>query len=377
MHALALDNVTKHFGRVVAVSGLSMRVEPAEFVTLLGPSGCGKSTTLNMIAGLETIDEGNIYIGDVLVNHLQPRDRDIAMVFQNYALYPHMTVFDNLAFPLKARHTPRVELSKIVDDVATILGIKDLLGRLPKQLSGGQRQRVALGRAMVRSPRLFLMDEPLSNLDAKLRVHMRAELRHLHDTLQITTVYVTHDQAEAMTLSDRLAVLNGGLLQQIGTPRQVYEQPVNLFVAGFLGSYPMNFFEGVLRGGEDACVVSGDLRYGLAPTMAAHLMSQSQDGKVTVGARPEHVRIALTEEPGGIPGEIYVVEQMGSDTLVYVFVDSRSFMARMEPDFPGRSGDRAWIVLDPARLCVFDSSSEAALWWGRPARPPKEAASSR
>jgi multiple sugar transport system ATP-binding protein len=372
MPALVLENVTKRFGKVTATSHLSMRVEPGEFVTILGPSGCGKSTTLNMIAGLETIDEGEMFIGDVRVNNLQPKDRDIAMVFQNYALYPHMTVFENLAFPLKARRTPHVEIGKIVDNVANILGIRELLGRLPRQLSGGQRQRVALGRAMVRCPRLFLMDEPLSNLDARLRIHMRAELRHLHDTLKITTIYVTHDQAEAMTLSDRIAILNQGVLQQIGTPRQVYEQPTNIFVSGFLGNYPMNFFDGTLRGGENAHVDSGDLRYALTPTMAAYLTRESKADQVTLGARPEHVRIVLAEEPNGIPGEIYVVEQMGSDTLVDVLIGARHFLARMEPSFPGRPGDRAWVVLDPTRLYVFDSTKQTALWWGRPATVSQE-----
>jgi multiple sugar transport system ATP-binding protein len=366
-----LDNVTKRFGKVIATDHLSMRVEPGEFVTLLGPSGCGKSTTLNMIAGLEKIDEGKILIGDTLVNDLQPKDRDIAMVFQNYALYPHLTVFENLAFPLKARRTPGAEITKVVSNVAAVLGIPELLARLPKQLSGGQRQRVALGRAMVRSPRLFLMDEPLSNLDAKLRIQTRAELRHLHETLKTTTIYVTHDQAEAMTLSDRIAILNGGVLQQMGTPHQVYEQPANIFVAGFLGSYPMNFFNGTVQGGVGACIDAGDMRFPLTTAAAVHLVRESQGGKVTVGARPENVRVALAEEPGGIAGEIYVVEQLGSDTLVDVAVGSRRFMARMEPNFPGAAGDRAWVVLDEACLHIFDTASQTALWWGYPARISK------
>ncbi|MFH1928493.1 MAG: ABC transporter ATP-binding protein [Chloroflexota bacterium] len=368
MPALVLENLTKRFGRVVAVSRLNVRVEPGEFVTLLGPSGCGKSTTLNMIAGLEAIDEGNILIGDVLVNNLQPKDRDVAMVFQDYALYPHMTVLQNLAFPLKARRTPPAEIAPIVANTAAILGIEDLLERLPKQLSGGQRQRVALGRAMVRNPRVFLMDEPLSNLDAKLRIHMRAELRHLHDILKTTTVYVTHDQAEAMTLSDRIAVLKDGVLQQIGTPRQVYEKPLNAFVAGFLGSYPMNFFDGTLLGGSESRVECSDYCYGLPQAMAAHLVSTASDSKIILATRPEHVRVVLTEEANGLPGEIYVVEQMGSDTLVSVSIGSRRFLSRMEPSFPGRSGERAWVVLDPARLYAFDSNSQEGLWWsGRPA----------
>jgi multiple sugar transport system ATP-binding protein len=367
MPALVLENVTKRFGRIVAVDHMSMRVEQGEFVTLLGPSGCGKSTTLNMIAGLEATDEGKILIGDVLVNNLQPKDRDIAMVFQNYALYPHMTVFDNLAFPLKARRTSRVDIAKIVESVSTTLGIGDLLDRLPKQLSGGQRQRVALGRAMVRCPRVFLMDEPLSNLDAKLRIHMRAELRHLHEALKITTVYVTHDQAEAMTLSDRVAVLNNGILQQMGSPRQVYDQPKNVFVAGFLGSYPMNFFTGALCNGGDAYLDCRDFHYALPRDMASYLATRSKGRSVIVGARPEHVRVLTGAQADGIAGDIYVVEQMGSDTLVEVTVGKQRFMARMDPGFAGRSGERAWVVLRPDRLCVFDGASEQALWWGQPA----------
>lgn len=364
MPALVLDNVTKRFGQVIAVNRVSMRVEPGEFVTLLGPSGCGKSTTLNMIAGLETINEGKILIGETLVNNLPPKDRDIAMVFQNYALYPHMTVFENMAFPLKARRTPRAEMAKIVDNVANILGIRELLSRLPKQLSGGQRQRVALGRAMVRCPKLFLMDEPLSNIDAKLRIQMRAELRHLHETLKITTIYVTHDQAEAMTLSDRVAVLSNGVLQQLGAPREVYECPTNVFVAGFIGNYPMNFFSGSLHRGGNAFVECGDFRYGLEPKMAGQLARATTNGQITVGARPEHTRVSLVEESNAIPCNIYVVEEMGSDTLVDVSVGSRRFMARMEPDFPGKTGDRAWVVFDPARLYLFDTDTQQAIWWG-------------
>ncbi|MCL5074486.1 MAG: ABC transporter ATP-binding protein [Chloroflexi bacterium] len=374
MPALVLEHVTKRFGRVIAVNQLSMRVEPGEFVTLLGPSGCGKSTTLNMIAGLETIDEGQIIIGDTLVNHLQPKDRDVAMVFQNYALYPHMTVFDNMAFPLRARRVPRTEIGKIVNSVANTLGIKGLLDRLPKQLSGGQRQRVALGRAMVRCPRVFLMDEPLSNLDAKLRIQMRAELRHLHDSLKITTVYVTHDQAEAMMLSDRIAVIDNGMLQQMGTPREVYNQPLNLFVAGFLGSYPMNFFDSALHGGTSPYLSCGEFHYTLLQPMADYLSSEASNSHVCVGIRPEHVYIALTETPNAIPGEIYVVEQMGSDTLVEVSTGSQRFTARMGPDFEGRPHDRTWLILDPTRLYVFDSTTNTTLWWGKPAKASNKGA---
>lgn len=366
MPAVVLDRISKRFGTVRAVDALSMRIEQGEFVTLLGPSGCGKSTTLNMIAGLETIDEGRILIGDVLVNHLAPKDRDIAMVFQSYALYPHMNVFDNMAFPLKARRVARPEIARTVKNVAGTLGIQALLDRLPKQLSGGQRQRVALGRAMVRSPRVFLMDEPLSNLDAKLRIQMRAELRHLHETLKTTTVYVTHDQAEAMTLSDRVAVLKDGVLQQYGTPREVYGEPANLFVAGFLGTYPMNFARGTLEGGDLFCLDCGDFRYPLPPEMARVLAAAVPDRKIVLGVRPEHVRVTLSARPDAIPGEIFVVEQMGSEMLVEVSTGAQRFAARTDPSFEGRTGDRAWIVLDPARVYVFAATGEATVWWGKP-----------
>jgi multiple sugar transport system ATP-binding protein len=362
MLPIILESLTKRFGEVIAVRDLSLSIEPGEFVTLLGPSGCGKSTTLNMLAGLETVDEGVIYFGDVPVNELPPKDRDVAMVFQNYALYPHMSVFDNIAFPLKARKLSPDEVQKMVQGVAATLGIGNLLGRLPKELSGGQRQRVALGRAIVRSPKAFLMDEPLSNLDAKLRIQMRAELRHLHDTLKTTTVYVTHDQAEAMTLSDRIAVLNEGILQQVGTPTQVYQQPSNVFVAGFLGSYPMNFVEGSIRIRQNACIEWDGLQYGIAQDLARRLADGASSERVIVGIRPEHTRVALSPEPNAIRGEIFVVEQMGSDALVLVETSEAQFMARMEPTFPGQAKDPAWVCLDPEKLLIFDADTENALF---------------
>src|SRR5215210_5418756 len=251
MASVTLDHVTKRFGEVTAVNDININVNDKEFLVLVGPSGCGKSTTLRLIAGLEELSSGNIYIGDRLVNDVAPKDRDIAMVFQSYALYPHMSVYDNLAFGLKLRKTPKKEIDRRVHEAAEILGIGTLLNRKPKQLSGGQRQRVALGRAIVREPKVFLMDEPLSNLDAKLRVQTRAELIKLHRRLGITTVYVTHDQVEAMTMGDRIAVMSNGVVQQCDKPLVLYNHPVNLFVAGFIGSPAMNFFEGKIASGDN------------------------------------------------------------------------------------------------------------------------------
>ncbi|HEY8497197.1 MAG TPA: sn-glycerol-3-phosphate ABC transporter ATP-binding protein UgpC, partial [Limnochordales bacterium] len=255
MARVVLENVTKRYGNVVAVNKANLVIEDEEFVVLVGPSGCGKSTTLRMIAGLEEITEGNIYIGDRLVNDVPPKDRDIAMVFQNYALYPHMNVYDNMAFGLKLRKFPKDEIDRRVREAARMLGIEHLLDRKPKQLSGGQRQRVAVGRAIVREPAAFLMDEPLSNLDAKLRVQMRAELSKLHNRLRTTTIYVTHDQTEAMTMGDRIVVMKDGFIQQVGAPLEIYENPNNVFVAGFIGSPAMNFLNAVLRRDGDDVVV--------------------------------------------------------------------------------------------------------------------------
>src|SRR5579884_2630274 len=276
MAGVTLEHVVKRFGDVVAVNDVSIEIEDKEFLVLVGPSGCGKSTILRLIAGLEELTDGNIYIGNRLVNDVAPKDRDIAMVFQSYALYPHMSVYDNLAFGLRLRHTPKKEIDRRVHEAAEILGIEMLLNRKPKQLSGGQRQRVALGRAIVREPQVFLMDEPLSNLDAKLRVATRAELVKLHRRLQTTVIYVTHDQVEAMTMGNRIAVLRDGMLQQLGTPQDVYSKPANMFVAGFIGSPAMNFFRGELQGtdGELRVRASG-IELLLPPEIAAATKSHS------------------------------------------------------------------------------------------------------
>jgi ABC-type sugar transport system ATPase subunit len=306
---------------MVAVDDLSLDVGDGEFLILVGPSGCGKSTALRMVAGLEKISAGKIVVGGEVINDIPPKNRDIAMVFQNYALYPHMTVEKNLGFALQQRRTPKDELHQRVHSMAELLGLEELLKRRPGQLSGGQRQRVAMGRALVREPRVFLLDEPLSNLDAKLRVQMRAELKKLHHRLGITTIYVTHDQVEAMTLGDRIAVLSAGRLQQIGAPQDVYDHPTNVFVAGFIGSPPMNLLRGSVSGG---LVEAGDLafqREGIA------------DGPVIVGLRPEGLGVVGDSDPGpGFEVHVDVVEPLGDEVLVHGSVAARDAGVRIEPE---------------------------------------------
>src|ERR687883_768672 len=312
MASVVLDHVTKKFGDVTAVNDLSIQVQDREFLVLVGPSGCGKSTGLRLVAGLEEISAGDIFIGDRLVNDVAPKDRDIAMVFQSYALYPHMTVYDNLAFGLKLRKTPKAEIDRRVKEAAEILGLQNLLKRKPKQLSGGQRQRVALGRAIVREPQVFLMDEPLSNLDAKLRVETRAGLIKLHQRLLTTTVYVTHDQTEAMTMGHRIAVLRDGLLQQLDTPQTLYDRPANLFVAGFIGSPAMNFFQGQIeRANGRVDVLMGDQRLPIDESeLALHPGLGERAGEpVVVGIRPEHLQdAALAANGRSIRGQVQLKE---------------------------------------------------------------------
>jgi multiple sugar transport system ATP-binding protein len=309
---------------VVAVEDFNLEIDDKEFIVLVGPSGCGKSTTLRMIAGLEDITRGELYIDDELMNDIEPKDRDIAMVFQNYALYPHMTVRQNIAFPLKLRKLPKEEIDRLVDQAAEILGITDYLERKPKALSGGQRQRVAIGRAIVREPRLLLMDEPLSNLDAKLRNQMRAEIIKLRQRINSTFVYVTHDQTEAMTLGDRIVIMKDGRVQQIGTPQEVFDHPVNLFVAGFIGTPQMNFYDGeLIKDGETYKVKYQDAEIALSEQKQQNLKENNvQPQKVTIGVRPEH--IFLTNEEGqSIKGKVDVTEMMGSSIHVHVRNDEK------------------------------------------------------
>jgi multiple sugar transport system ATP-binding protein len=361
-----LDHVTKKYGDVLAVNDLTIQVQDREFLVLVGPSGCGKSTGLRLIAGLEEISSGDIYIGDRRVNDVAPKDRDIAMVFQSYALYPHMTVFDNLAFGLKLRHTPKVEIDRRVKEAAEILGLQNLLARKPKQLSGGQRQRVALGRAIVREPQVFLMDEPLSNLDAKLRVQTRAELIKLHHRLQSTVVYVTHDQVEAMTMGSRIAVMKDGILQQLDTPQNLYDRPANTFVAGFIGSPAMNFFSGqiVANGSDEVHVQANGLELAVPGSLVAKLKPLASR-EVVFGIRPEDIH-HLSERPDAPDGQrarvaVEVVEPLGSEQYVYLLSGGHEFTARMDTRNTIRADEELDVVFDTEKLHVFDRLTEQAL----------------
>ena len=364
MASLTLDHVSKRFGEVVAVNDVNIAVKDKEFLVLVGPSGCGKSTCLRLIAGLEELSDGNIYIGDRLVNDVAPKDRDIAMVFQSYALYPHMSVYDNLAFGLKLRKTPRKEIEQRVNQAAEILSIRELLQRKPKQLSGGQRQRVALGRAIVREPQVFLMDEPLSNLDAKLRVQTRAELIKLHQRLQTTVIYVTHDQVEAMTMGNRIAVLRDGMLQQLGSPQEVYSHPANMFVAGFIGSPAMNFFRGELQGADgELRVRASGIELVLPPDIAAATKSHTSR-EVVLGVRPEDIHDGRTEQANGNqPSRVMVdvIEDMGNETYVYLTVGDTSFTARMDAGLRASPGDDLPILIDGHKIHLFDPATEKAI----------------
>jgi sn-glycerol 3-phosphate transport system ATP-binding protein len=386
MARVALHNVTKRFpGGTCALDDLSLEIPDGEFLILVGPSGCGKTTALRLIAGLEKATSGTIMIGDTAVNGVSPRDRDIAMVFQNYALYPHMTVYRNLGFGLRERRTPKREVDRRVREISTILGLDDLLKRRPAQLSGGQRQRVAMGRALVREPKAFLLDEPLSNLDAKLRVQMRAELKRLHAKLGITTIYVTHDQIEAMTLADRIVVMSAGQALQIGTPQEVFSRPANLFVAGFIGSPAMNMLRGraSARGSADTEITAGELRF-TRPGVP--------DGEVVVGIRPECLAPAPSDAAGAahltrpthptLDLEVDLVEPLGEQALVHGTVTGTAAHSGAEEEqtilteptsrapvtavFPAMglpgTGDRVRVRVDPGRIYLFDAATGEAIW---------------
>ncbi len=355
-----MKNVTKRFGEVVAVNNVSLDIREGEFLVLLGPSGSGKTTLLRLLAGLEQLTEGDIYIEDSLVNNLPPRHRNIAMVFQNYALYPHMSVFENLAYPLKIRKRSKEEIAKCVREVAEVLEISELFKRRPKQISGGQKQRVALGRAMIRKASLFLMDEPLSNLDAKLRVQMRAELRRLQKSMGTTTVYVTHDQAEAMTLADRVAVLNNGVIQQIDSPDEVYFHPVNRFVAGFMGSPQMNFFVGSYKEGK---IKTDYFEYLLPPEVVKKLEKKGKVEKIYFGIRPEDVIVSKIKIKGGYNARIYVSELMGAESFVFFTIGNsvERFLSRTSPDFRGDMDESIWVSFKEDKIHIFDYDTDAAI----------------
>jgi multiple sugar transport system ATP-binding protein len=346
MAAVGICDVTKAFGAVQIIHGVNVMISDGEFVVLVGPSGCGKSTLLRMIAGLENITSGEIRIGDRVVNSMPPKERDVAMVFQNYALYPHMTVADNMGFSLKLRGAPQAEVETRINRAADILGLAPLLGRFPRQLSGGQRQRVAMGRAIVRDPQVFLFDEPLSNLDAKLRVAMRTEIKELHQRLTTTTIYVTHDQIEAMTMADRIVVMHDGLVEQIGAPLDLYDRPQNLFVAGFIGSPAMNFFKGAIRtNGRSEFECASGVHLPLAGAPA------SSDGRQAVyGIRPEHLVIA----EDGVEAEILVVEPTGSELQVAAKIGGADVTAVFRERYHFKPGDKIRLKPDPTLVHLFD-----------------------
>jgi multiple sugar transport system ATP-binding protein len=374
MAAIEFDHVTKRFpDGTVAVDEIELEVADGEFMIFVGPSGCGKTTALRMVAGLEEITSGEIRVGGQVVNDLEPPDRDIAMVFQNYALYPHMSVADNMGFPLRMQRMKKPEARKRVREVAELLGIEALLDRKPRQLSGGQRQRVAMGRAIIRHPRAFLMDEPLSNLDAKLRVQMRAELVKLHRRLGVTTIYVTHDQTEAMTLGQRVAVLNHGVIQQVDTPQGLYWRPVNTFVASFIGSPPMNFIRGRLA---DGAVELGQYRIELPPPLRGKVATSGED--VLVGLRPEGFEDARVDDSGGaavLPAEVEITEQLGPETYAYfrvagldvVEIGDRpvelagALSARLDPRTRAAAGERLSLTVDAEGLHLFDLETGQSL----------------
>ncbi len=365
MASVTFDHVYKKYGDVTAVNDLDIQIEDKEFLVLVGPSGCGKTTALRCLAGLEEITSGEIRIADRVVNDVAPKDRDIAMVFQSYALYPHLSVYDNMAFGLKLRKMPKEEIKRRVNEAADILGIQDFLHRKPRQLSGGQRQRVAVGRAIVREPKVFLFDEPLSNLDAKLRVQMRAEINKLHQRLQTTFIYVTHDQTEAMTMATRIAVINKGVLQQLDTPQNLYDSPNNLFVAGFIGSPAMNFFRGKLRkDGDKLLVDAGDFSAGI-PAKFSKPYEPHAGKDIIFGIRPENIHDADFVPPNidveRVDVKVDVTELMGNEIFLYLMRGKNTFVARVDPRSKMRVGQEAAVAFDMDSFHIFDATTEQAI----------------
>jgi multiple sugar transport system ATP-binding protein len=363
MARVAIRSLNKKFDEVHVVKDVNIDIRDKEFVVLVGPSGCGKTTTLRMVAGLESITSGSVLINEKVVNELAPMDRDIAMVFQNYALYPHMSVYDNMAFGLKMRKFDRSEIAKRVNEAAEILGIHDYLKRKPRQLSGGQRQRVALGRAIVRHPQVFLFDEPLSNLDAKLRVQMRVELKKLHERLGTTAIYVTHDQVEAMTLGDRVVVMRDGWVQQVGDPMELYNEPANRFVAGFIGSPAMNFAHVRIAGANGALWAEGEGIRLRVPGPLTNRLGPYVGQEVALGIRPEDMRVASDADPAemNLDAVVEVVERLGSEILLDVAVGPVMMVASVEPTVGAKVHDRLRLAVNSHRMHFFDSENEAAI----------------
>lgn len=367
MASLSLKHIYKKYpGGVTAVSDFNLEIKDKEFLVFVGPSGCGKSTTLRMIAGLEEITEGELFIGDRLVNDVAPKDRDIAMVFQNYALYPHMSVFDNMAFGLKLRKTPKEEIKRRVEEAARILDITHLLDRKPKALSGGQKQRVALGRAIVRYPKVFLLDEPLSNLDAKLRAAMRTELTKLHKSVGTTFIYVTHDQVEAMTMADRIVVMKDGVIQQVDTPQSLYDKPCNTFVAGFIGTPQMNFINGTLeKKGDDVHFVFENTSIKVPAEKINDTVKEYIGKEVIVGIRPENIH----DEPvhlatfgdSVVDTSVEVTELMGAEIYLYLLIGETKLIARVSSRSTSRAGDEIKVAFDTTRLHIFDKDTERCI----------------
>ena len=368
MAGLTLKGIYKKYpGGVVAVSDVNLEIRDKEFIVLVGPSGCGKSTTLRMIAGLEEISEGELYIGDKLVNDIAPKDRDIAMVFQNYALYPHMTVFDNMAFGLKLRKVPKDEIERKVNEAAKILDLSHLLDRKPKAMSGGQRQRVALGRAIVRSPKVFLLDEPLSNLDAKLRAQMRTEIAKIHKKLGTTFIYVTHDQTEAMTMGDRIVCMKDGFVQQVDTPQNLYERPCNQFVAGFMGTPQMNFIDAtIVRSGNDYGIHFGNYTIPLPESKnKKNILSHFVGKEVVLGIRPEDVHdepeFLERSEESIIEAQVEITELMGNEIYIYLNIEGTSAIARVDPSSTAEAGEVIEIAFDVEKIHIFDKETERTI----------------
>ena len=365
MASVTYDHVFKRFGDVTAVNDMNVAVADKEFLVLVGPSGCGKTTALRLLAGLEEISDGKIIIGDRVVNDVAPKDRDIAMVFQSYALYPHLSVYDNMAFGLKLRKFSKDEIKRRVGEAADILGIEDLLDRKPRQLSGGQRQRVAVGRAIVREPKVFLFDEPLSNLDAKLRVAMRAEINKLHQRLQTTFIYVTHDQVEAMTMATRIAVINKGILQQVDTPQVLYDSPNNLFVAGFIGSPAMNFFPAKLRKGDGKLMVDTGTFSVAIPSENTKVYAGHEGKNVIFGIRPEDIHDPKFTPPNvhteNVETQVDVTELMGNEIFLHMLSGENTFVARVDPRSSMRVGEKTQIAFDMDNIHIFDADTEEAI----------------